>query len=87
MSRVVVHKKAAKYLISLPRPLRERIKDVLVQLSESPLTYSGVIPMSGDWAGYYRIRVGDFRIIFWLDKREDVIYVDHIGSRGDVYNN
>jgi len=87
MSRIVVHRKAAKYLTSLPHPLRERIKEALAQLSESSLTYPGVIPMSGDWAGYYRIRIGDFRIVFWFDAGEDVIYVDHIGSRGDVYKN
>lgn len=87
MSRIVVHRKAARYLASLPRPLRERIKDALVQLSDSPLNYPGLVPMSGDWTGYHRIRVGDFRIIFWFDAGEDVIYVDHIGSRGDVYKN
>ncbi len=85
MRRIVVHRKAVKYLASLPRPLRERVNDALTQLSESPLTYPGVIPMSGEWAGYYRIRVGDFRVIFWLDVKEDVVYVDHIGSRGDLY--
>jgi mRNA interferase RelE/StbE len=87
MSRVVVHKRAAKYLAALPRPLRERIKEALVELSASPLAYPGVIQMGGDWTGYYRIRVGDFRIIFWVDMGEDAIYVDHIGSRGDVYKN
>jgi mRNA interferase RelE/StbE len=61
MSRVVVHKRAAKYLATLPRPLRERIKEALVELSTSPLAYPGVIQMGGDWTGYYRIRVGDFR--------------------------
>ena len=25
------------------------------------------------------------RIIFWYDSNEDVIYVDHIGPRGDIY--
>jgi mRNA-degrading endonuclease RelE of RelBE toxin-antitoxin system len=52
MSRVVVHKRAAKYLAALPRPLRERIKEALVELSASPLAYPGVIQMGGDWTGY-----------------------------------
>jgi mRNA interferase RelE/StbE len=29
--------------------------------------------------------VGKLRIIFWFDEKEDVVYVDHIGPRGDVY--
>ena len=24
-------------------------------------------------------------LIFWFDKTEDIVYVDHIGTRGDVY--
>lgn len=87
MNRVVVHKRAAKYLQSLPQPLQKRVKEALVLLSTAPLKYPGIIQMSGDWNGYYRIRVGHIRIIFWLDLNEDALYVDYIGSRGDVYKN
>ena len=41
--------------------------------------------MAGEWIGYKRIRVGDFRIIYWIDKDENIVYVDHIGPRGDIY--
>jgi mRNA interferase RelE/StbE len=41
--------------------------------------------MAGDWSGNYRIRVGSIRVIFWFDENEDIIYIDHIGSSGDVY--
>jgi len=41
--------------------------------------------MVGEWKGYYRIRMGDVRIIFWLDTQEMMVYVDHIGPQGDVY--
>jgi mRNA interferase RelE/StbE len=69
----------------LPEPQKERIKSVLKQLADSPLGYPGVIQMAGDWSGYFRIRVGQIRIIFWFDQEEDVVYVDHIGVRGDIY--
>ena len=44
-----------------------------------------ITPMYGEWAGYYRIRVGNIRIIFWFDDFEDIVYIDHIGPRGDIY--
>ena len=85
MSKVVVHQRAAKYLQSLPKAHRERVKSVLRELKERPLEVSGVKHMVGEWAGYHRIRVGNLRIVFWFDETEDTVYVDHIGPRGDVY--
>ena len=41
--------------------------------------------MAGQWAGYYRVRQGNKRILFWVDRENCVVYVDHIGPRGDIY--
>lgn len=85
MSKVIVHRHAAKYHKSLPRETKDRVKEVLKELEEHPLGYPGVKRMFGEWAGYHRIRVGKLRIIFWFDEKDDIVYVDHIGPRGDVY--
>ncbi len=85
MSNVIVHRHAAKYLKRLPKETKDRIKDILKQLKNNPLKHSGIKQMFGEWAGYHRIRVGKLRIIFWFDIKEDIVYVDHIGPRGDVY--
>ena len=85
MSHVIVHRHPAKYLKRLPKKTKDRIKDILKQLETNPLKYSGIKQMYGEWAGYHRIRAGNLRIIFWYDAKEDIVYVDHIGPRGDVY--
>ena len=85
MSKVKVHKRAAKYVQKLPKVQYHRIKKILKQLEENPLKYSCVKSMIGQWTGYHRIKVGNIRIIFWFNKEKDVVYVDHIGPRGDVY--
>ena len=85
MSKVIVHRHAARYLQRLPSKSKDRIKAVLRQLAHNPLGHPDVIHMVGEWAGYHRIRVGKLRVIFWFDEKEDVVYVDHIGPRGDVY--
>ena len=85
MYRLVVHRRAARYLRRLPQPQRTRIKDTLRALRRSPFGLRDVRAMAGEWAGYHRIRIGDLRIIFWMDEVKQVIYVDHIGPRGDVY--
>ena len=85
MSNIIVHRHAAKHLKRLPKETKDRIKDILKQLENNPLKHSGIKQMFGEWAGYHRIRVGKLRIIFWFDTKEDIVYVDHIGPRGDVY--
>ncbi len=85
MSATVVHKRALRYLRRLSRPEQERIRASLSRLAADIDAYPGIIQMSGDWAGYRRIRVGEVRVIFWYDVEEDTLYVDHIGPRGDIY--
>ena len=85
MSKVIVHRHAARYLKRLPRPRRERIKDLLKKMETGLTDHPDVKPMFGEWAGYYRLRTGDLRIIFWFDEAGDIVYIDHIGPRGDVY--
>jgi hypothetical protein len=41
--------------------------------------------MAGTFKGYYRLRIGSYRVLFVVDQTAQTIYVDHIGSRGDVY--
>ncbi len=84
MFRVVVHKRAASYIRRLPREQKERLKKALEELAHDPFR-PGVKAMVGEWRGYYRLRVGNLRVIFWVDRESRTIYVDYIGPRGDVY--
>jgi mRNA interferase RelE/StbE len=85
MNKIIVHHSAAKYLQRLPKNIQEHIKTTLKQLEINPLEHADVKAMAGEWTGYYRLRIGKFRIIFWYDKKESIVYIDHIGARGDVY--
>lgn len=38
MSQLVIHKRAAKYLSSLPQPDKERVRSALIRLAAAPLT-------------------------------------------------
>ena len=45
----------------------------------------GVKHMAGEWAGHFRLRHGDLRVIYLHDRAADALIVAHIGPRGDVY--
>lgn len=85
MSKVIVHRHAVKYLNRLPNETRAQMKEILKELEDNPIEHANVKHMVGEWAGYHRIRAGNLRIIFWYDQTDDIVYVDHIGPRGDIY--
>lgn len=41
--------------------------------------------LEGEWHGYFRIRRGQLRIIFTVDKGNSIIYIEKIDSRGSAY--
>lgn len=83
--RVVVHRRAARYVQRLPSQEKKRVVAALEELATDPLNRPGVKAMLGQWSGYHRLRVGGTRIIFTVVAEKDVVSVDHIGPRGDVY--
>jgi mRNA interferase RelE/StbE len=83
--KVVVHRRAARYLQRLPPQEKQRIQAALRELASDPLKHPAVKAMLGAWAGYHRLRVGGTRIIFQVVTEKATVYVDHIGPRGDVY--
>ena len=82
MADVEITPIAAASYDRLPRTIQERILKILTRLTNWP-DVSGAKPLSGDLAGWYRIRTGDYRIRFFVEG--DIVTVDKIGHRKDVY--
>ncbi len=53
------------------------------KLMVDPLKYG--IPLRRNLKGLMKLRVGNYRIIYSLEKRNVVVYVIKIGHRKDVY--
>lgn len=82
--KLLIRKQAQKTLKSLSRPDRNRITEKIVMLGENPDDATlDVKPLEGEI--YYRLRVGQWRIIF--DRQDDVkiIAIEKIKPRGDAY--
>jgi mRNA interferase RelE/StbE len=83
--RVIVHKRAARRLRRFPKSQKQRIKASLKELKDGITDSADVKSMMGEWKGYHRMRIGNARVIFWIDRKLKTIYIDHIGLRGDIY--
>ena len=42
-------------------------------------------PLERELQGWYSSRVGAYRVIYWIDKDERIVYVDRVDHRSDVY--
>lgn len=70
-------------LPDIPRNMRERIQKAIEQrLLTDPAKYGG--PLQRSLQGYRKLRVGDYRVIYKVDKENIVIL--KIGHRKEVYN-
>lgn len=81
--QVIVERAAEKRMAKLPRDLRRRLDAALLRLEESP-RHSGVIKLAGH-PDLYRVRVGDWRIIFIIRDAQLVVVVIEVDARGSVY--
>jgi len=66
----------------LPVTIRARVLKILERLGQWP-EVSGAKALSGDWAGHYRIRTGDWRVIFRVITPS--LIVVRIRHRSQVY--
>jgi mRNA interferase RelE/StbE len=73
---------AAKTLRNYDRVLQRRILAKIEKLSENPRPM-GATKLSGHEA--YRIRIGDYRIIYAIADEKLLVLVVEIGNRRDVY--
>ena len=85
MPKVIVHRRAARYLERMDVRIKAQLKTKLEQLAQNPDAMPGIKPMAGEWVGFYRLRHGNLRVIYLYDRPGDAIVIAHIGPRGDVY--
>lgn len=87
--QVKLSAKAEKYYKKLDKKMRNRVRQALEELStfENPIEHQDVKPLTGELKGFYRLRIGDFRIVFALLCDIRIIAVVNFAPRGDVYKN
>jgi mRNA interferase RelE/StbE len=70
--------------LSLPVGIQKRVADIFERLSAWP-EVSGAKPLKHGLKGAYRIRTGDWRVLFRVEEQKNRVIVFRVAHRRDVY--
>lgn len=74
---------AARQIRKLPRPARDRVLDAIEDLGDDPRPHGGKKLVGEKTA--WRIRVGDYRVIYDIYDEQLTITVVRAGHRREIY--
>ena len=80
---VFILRRAQKTLATLPKQNYSRVRDLIAELAANPRP-SGCTKLTGREG--WRVRAGDYRVIYEIDDGERRVTVLNIGHRRDVYS-
>lgn len=75
---IIFSKQAAKYIKYSDKPTKNRLKEAIQKLP------AGDVKKLQGYQNEYRLRVGDLRVLFYIEN--DTIVIESILPRGQVYN-
>lgn len=79
--QIKIEKDAQKFLKKLPRPDETRVLKAIAKLPDE-----GDRNQMKGHPGFFRLRVGDYRIIYTVDNGQLIVRVVDAGNRGQIYN-
>jgi mRNA interferase RelE/StbE len=82
--QVVLVDRVVKALDALHPEARQRIRAKLAALAGNPRP-PGVVRLTA-LEGAYRVRVGDYRIVYVIRDQELIVLILRVGHRRDVYD-
>ncbi len=72
-------------LEKLTKTVCERIVNKINWLAEN---FDQITPqtLAAELSGFFKLRVGDYRVIYEFDPEKRIIFIDRIGHRKEIYN-
>lgn len=77
---IVIERKALKFINKQPPEQKRRLLSAIYKLPED-----GDITRLNAKDALYRLRVGEYRVIYTIDNGNLIVYVIDAGNRGQIY--
>jgi mRNA interferase RelE/StbE len=81
--RIDIAKSASTQIASLETVVQKRLGKKIQELSEAENIVTSAKMLSGDLQGVYRVRIGDYRVLFEVHK--DTLTILSVKHRKDAY--
>ena len=85
MYKVKIHKLAVKYYTKLDPKSKRKINKAITEIMNNPFDINKTKKLKGRLESKYRYAIGNLRIIYSVNEKEKVVYIEAIGPRGDIY--
>jgi mRNA interferase RelE/StbE len=84
--RIIVLASAEADLEKLDPDVRKRILRRIVWLGEnaSQIVHHQLANMPNEFVGLCRLRVGDYRILYWLNRQQEILKLYRVQHRSEV---
>ncbi len=81
--QVEFSKRATKQFKAISLEIQLRLRPKIDALADEPRP-SGVVKLSGE-ADLYRIRVGDYRVVYRVEDENLIVLIIKLGHRNEIY--
>ena len=82
--KITIKKSALKEIQELPKPYVQKITSAIDALSQNPRPVSSK-KLKGEEEYIWRIRVGDYRVLYIIEDVIKIVDIRKVGHRKDVY--
>jgi len=76
---------AERFYADADLPLAKKLARCFEQLERDPRPHPNIARLKGPLGGYYRYRVGDYRVIYRIEDRGRIVIVTIIAHRREAY--
>ena len=85
MYEISMTRKAQKFYEKASDELAVQIDDCIDNLSQNPYKASDIKKLKGNYLGYWRYRIGNYRVIYLVEEEKKNITIFLIAHRKEAY--
>ena len=85
MYKLELSQEAQRFYERCDKPIAKKLARCFQSLEKDPRQGNNIKPLKGKFAGSYRYRLGDLRVVYTIHDSAVTVFVITIAKRSDVY--